>query len=456
MNKLILSFLLAVSTLTASAQKVYFIYLQTESEQPFYIRMNDKVQSSSASGYLILPKLLDSTYNIILGFPQNKWAEQNFTITMNRKDHGYLVKNFAEKGWGLFDLQTLEVQMSAKGNAKLGQQGDGGTKNVSAFTEILSKAANDPSLKERTIEPMAEEKKTEVAVQQEVKKTEPVTEKPFAVAEEATMVKKEQPVAAKKEEPEATKPVLTAEPVMEVKPGTAVTTPAIVAEPAIEKKEELKTEIKEEPAVITEEVKTVTTEEYKPSSVKKRSESSTTEGFGLVFIDSYVSGENDTIRLLIPNPKPIAQVAPTESPREEKKMLDIPVEIGKVEEKAPDTKTVVAEPQTTAAQVVLKTDSKTKCVDIATQDDFFKLRKVMAAAESEDLMISEAKKAFTVKCYVTFQVKNLGALFLTDEGKYKFFDTAYPHVSDPESFSILQAELKDEYYVNRFRAMLRN
>ncbi|MBL7749569.1 MAG: DUF4476 domain-containing protein, partial [Chitinophagaceae bacterium] len=212
----------------------------------------------------------------------------------------------------------------------------------------------------------------------------------------------------------------------------------------------------EEPAIITEEIKTVAAEEYKPSSVKKRSESSTTEGFGLVFIDSYVSGANDTIRLLIPNPKPVAQIAQTESPREEKKMLDIPVEIVKVEEKAPDTKTLVTESQTPSAQVVQEMDSKTKCVEVATQDDFFKLRKVMAAAESDDLMISEAKKAFSVKCYVTFQVKNLGALFLTDEGKYKFFDTAYPHVSDPESFSTLQAELKDEYYVNRFRAMLRN
>ncbi|MBL7746980.1 MAG: hypothetical protein JNM19_06105, partial [Chitinophagaceae bacterium] len=267
MNKLLLSFLLAVSALTASSQKVYFIYLQTESEQPFYIRMNDKVQSSSASGYLILSKLVDSTYNIILGFPQNKWPEQSFTITMNRKDHGYLVKNFAEKGWGLFDLQTLEVQMQAKGNAKLGQQGEGGTKDVSAFTEILSKAANDPSLKERTIEPTVEEKKIEVVVQQEVKKTEPVAEKPVPVTEEVAMVKKEQPETGKKEEPGATKPTQTAEPVIDMKPGTAVTTPAIVAEPTVEKKEQPKTEIKEEPAIITEEIKTVAAEEYKPSSV---------------------------------------------------------------------------------------------------------------------------------------------------------------------------------------------
>ena len=51
-------------------------------------------------------------------------------------------------------------------------------------------------------------------------------------------------------------------------------------------------------------------------------------------------------------------------------------------------------------------------------------------------------------------IKNLSTLFLNDDGKYKFFDAAYTHVSDPENFSSLAAELKDEYYINRFKAML--
>ena len=80
----------------------------------------------------------------------------------------------------------------------------------------------------------------------------------------------------------------------------------------------------------------------------------------------------------------------------------------------------------------------------------------MAAKETDDAMISEAKNYFKTKCFTSEQVKNLSALFLNDENKYKFFDAAYSYVSDADKFSALQSEIKDEYYINRFRAMLRN
>jgi hypothetical protein len=97
-----------------------------------------------------------------------------------------------------------------------------------------------------------------------------------------------------------------------------------------------------------------------------------------------------------------------------------------------------------------------KCTEVAAEADFFKLRKQMAAAENDDDMLIEAKKYFKLKCFTTAQIKNLSPLFLNDEGKYKFFDAAYSYAADAENFASLQAELKDEYYIKRFRAMLRN
>jgi hypothetical protein len=44
-------------------------------------------------------------------------------------------------------------------------------------------------------------------------------------------------------------------------------------------------------------------------------------------------------------------------------------------------------------------------------------------------------------------------LVLTSAGKYQFFDAAYLHVSDQENFSSLQSEIKDDYYLKRFRAL---
>ena len=48
-----------------------------------------------------------------------------------------------------------------------------------------------------------------------------------------------------------------------------------------------------------------------------------------------------------------------------------------------------------------------------------------------------------------------GHIVKTDDGKYKFFDAAYNYVSDRDNFPSLEAELKDQYYINRFKAMLR-
>src|SRR4030095_16068277 len=98
MNRFIccIGFLLLVSV--TFAQKVYFIYLETESHQPFFARINEKTFTSSPAGFLILSNLKDSSYTIKIGFPQNKWPEQQFSIPIRSKDRGFLVKNFGEKG----------------------------------------------------------------------------------------------------------------------------------------------------------------------------------------------------------------------------------------------------------------------------------------------------------------------------------------------------------------------
>jgi hypothetical protein len=78
----------------------------------------------------------------------------------------------------------------------------------------------------------------------------------------------------------------------------------------------------------------------------------------------------------------------------------------------------------------------------------------MAAAEGDDDMISQAKKYFKLKCFSVPQIKNLGALFLNDESKYNFFDAAYKYATDKTAFATLETELKDPYFINRFKAML--
>jgi hypothetical protein len=94
------------------------------------------------------------------------------------------------------------------------------------------------------------------------------------------------------------------------------------------------------------------------------------------------------------------------------------------------------------------------CKNSATEEDFLKTRKKMVAENNDEDMIKAAKKIFKTKCFTTEQIKNLSVLFLKDEGKYMFFDAAYPFASDSDLYPSLENQLTDNYYITRFRAMI--
>lgn len=462
----------------AQGQRSYFIYVQSESGLPFYVKFNNAVHSSAASGYLILSKLKDSTYTIKLGFPQDKFPEQEFTIVMGGQDHGLLLKNFGENDWGLFDLQSLNITKAAGNNtgADVAKTNTG-----SSFTEILSQATNDPALIEKPAPP--------------VKKEEPVkTDVTTAPAQESKPVAQETKIVVKEEK-------VVPEPEKKVEP-VVVTTPPTT---------EVKTETNV--AATTDKVSNTVAEDMAPlakSTIVKRSESSTTAGFGLLFLDTYEDGVLDTISLLIPPVKTVVveDVAPAKK-QEEKKFLDVveekkqdssslikptistnnevivkdPTPIVEPTTTAENKETVVPVPPTKQDSVMLEaTEEKqsrkkkkkfededvqapapevkpqfenTACTSAAGDNDFIALRKKMVAEETDDNMIDVAKKAMKSKCYTTQQIKNLSVLLLNDAAKYEFFDMAYKYVVDPSKFSTLQSEIKDEYYIKRFLAMLK-
>jgi hypothetical protein len=592
----------------ALAQKVYFVYLESESQQPFFAKLRDKTYTSSASGYLILSNLRDSSYIITIGFPADKWPEQRFTVPTRAKDRGFLLKNFGEKGWGLFDLQTLSIQMS-EGQPK-GRAGSINQGGVSAFTALLSKAANDPSLLESPA--LAKNENKLVIVQQAAKKEDVITGKEQPASNEIVTAQtrkevpdsqkglpasntvainqskkvdanaqkeqpatneitndqtkkevgdnqkgqpamnavavnqtkkedantpKEQPATnsiatdqtknefpdsqkgkpaantiatdqAKKVVPDSQKgepapntiaidqtkkgaantqkeqpdsntiaadqtkkevadsqkghPVSTAVVVdqtkkvdssaemakatekntnatkigeQEKKPESGVTTnpekadKSTVAIAVNEKKEQVSS-----PVTTTEVAKkTASPEKYKRSLVTKKSESSTTDGFGLVFIDQFSDDQKDTIEIFIPNPK--EELVKKNDPAPPSRKF---LEIGNEEKSVAQVNPV----------------SNKSCSAVATDKDFFNLRKKMAALVTDDAMINESRKSFKSKCYTTEQIKNLGSLFLKESGKFQFYEAAYPFSSDQGNFVALQSDFKDNYFIYRFKKLV--
>jgi len=427
---------LFLASVSLKAQKVYFIYLQTDNQQPFYVRMGEKVYNSTPSGYLILSNLRDSNYSVNIGIQGSQVPDQPYTLTVNKKDQGFLIKNFGDKGWGLFNLTTMATIMPVAKSVNGVQSVKTEKREDNEFTNLLAKVADDSTIKEKPIIEKPVEQKADAAVSNTEKKEEVKEAVPSSQAEIKNGIPSSQseikngiivaPVVIKEDSK-----IDDQESKNMAKIKEDSITAAKTKEDELLKQEELRKQdsIEKAKALVITEV------EYKRSVVKLKSESSTTTGIGLVFLDILSDQATDTIRLLIP--PDIKKTTPVQSNQEEKKFLDIPPvdSVGKETSKA--------------------TIKSNNCKSVAVEDDFFKLRKKMAGQNNDDAMISEAKKTFKTKCFSTTQVRNLSALFLTDESKYKFFDSAYQYVSDLENFSTLQSTLKDEYFVNRFKAMIR-
>src|ERR1700755_1624664 len=104
-------FFLCVNCFVLKAQQKHFIYVQSEDKQPFAVVLGGKVFSSSDYGYVIIPKLADSTYKFTVSFPMNKYPDQYFTCTVNKKDVGYTLKS-SNGEWALQNMQTQKLIMT--------------------------------------------------------------------------------------------------------------------------------------------------------------------------------------------------------------------------------------------------------------------------------------------------------------------------------------------------------
>lgn len=404
---------LALFSIQAKSQLNHFIYLQTDNQQPFYIKYNSRIISSSATGYLILSKLKDGVIDFAVGFPKSDQQEQQFRYTIDKADKGFLLKNFSDKGWGLYDLQTSAiVYASAKAVSTNTTTGSTVTPANDPFSNMLSKVTQDSTVKT------------------------------------VTVVKEPKPVIVDTPKPKKTD-VVVAQPAKDT----------IVAKP------EVKQEKVAEPPVVTEPEWTAPAK----STVKQLRKFESREGADFVFEVNESNGIKDTIRLFIERDtllNPVAAPVLVDTPKPDVVKKDTVAAVQQppvqqpvvkkeevVEKKEPVAPPAVAEPAQKKETASLPNSN---CKNFATEDDLIKLRRRMASQRKDEQLVDEAKKVFRSKCFTTSQLRNLSALFLTDEGRYRFFDAALPYVTDYGNFKSLGETINDEYYKRRFIALLPN
>ncbi|HEX8356305.1 MAG TPA: hypothetical protein VF610_02790, partial [Segetibacter sp.] len=364
--------------LLSLAQEKHFIFIQSDNSQPFYVSLNGKLLSSTASGYIIIPKLTDGDYDFSIGFAQNAFPEQSFQCVINKKDLGFNLKNFGDKGWGLFNLQSLNVTMATTGNSN----------NV-------AKAISESSVAKETTEPVISFDRKKEAPSVEPEKTRLVdTAINLLTAKDDGETLKQQDSGKIAKTKTVTNNSVTAQEVLD-KPAPQQTAPA--------------------------------------SGVEKVSEVTSSEGVQLSFSEK--NGKNtDTIQVIIPSapsaaanaksevvPSPVTSSRATVEPvsgstakkakeaKGEVKFLDVdlnPTKKGETQDKN--------QKQDNEALLV-----NSNCKNIASDEDYAKLRKKMAMETSDEKMISEAKKVYRNRCFTTSQIKSLSTLFLSDEGRFK-------------------------------------
>lgn len=452
LRRMFLLVFIMTGALMARAQDNYYVYLQTENNQPFYARIDKKVVSSTTSGYLILPKLKEGKYDITIGFPKNDF-EESFSININDRSEGYLIKNLGEKGWLLFNMQTLALL----------------NPNTSKTTS------------------------TAAAVNTDVKE-DPFSKMLASVLKDSSLLKKNTPVEVPAVEPPVIKenPLENAASENNVVPVSAeksiFSDSLLLANrqaDSLKDKMEVKSEITYNPEITGE------------SSLVKILGVRGREGSEMIYVDKGKS-TSDTIRVFIPKEsaavdsektsqdvvktpvvkEPDFTITPTviTPVKEENKETVLPVK-----EEIKNKPAVITDEETRkpVSQVfIIRDDSLPKeknndeepslillpsastittnsdCKDLANNNDFLKIRKRMAAEKGNDEMVLAAKRFFKTKCFSTEQIRNLSFLFLNDEGRYMFFDAAYAYTSDSERYSTLVAQLSDEYYINRFKALI--
>lgn len=371
-----LFFLFCILAETLSGQQTRFIYIQTENNQPFYVKLDKQILRSSGYGYMIIGQLTDSTYTISTGFPREEWSEQNITIAIKGTDAGYLLKNFGDKGWGLVNLQNTQLIMADKKVEK--EKIVEAESTGDAFSIILAAVVNDPTIAQRIV----------------------------AKSETLQVI---QASEAQKEQKQSIKEAA-------VLPKTEIT--------------RLKYDV-------------------------------TADGVNILYVD-FVNNVADTVHVFVPAVRS-GTVEDTKTGTEGTKAIQV-----KNEDKKNDSKFIDMElenpnqkPDSSKIPALVITEKNAKelginpnCKNFASRDDFLNLRKQMIAIEGYDDMINAARKKFKDNCFTTEQIKNLGSLFLKDEGKYKFYTAAYPYVSDSNNFNTLEKQLSDNYFITKFKAML--
>ena len=516
MSKIGLVILLILMAGRNYAQQNYFVLIQADNNQPFYVRLENKSISSSAQGHLILSQLKEGTYTITIGFPKKLFPEQQFSISLLKKDLEFQLKDLGEKGWGLFNPQTLELKMPEEKKEDQLPHHLEGVKKDDAFSRLMAGVVSDTAVMyntyalEATLRDSPAVSKAVVAdtassFPQGIAATGassaagaadtpgtsgiPASGTPATAGISASGL----PVGTSSDSgaaPAAVKDtsalaVNGASGAGTLKTATRLDT-AYYETPLFSRDSARLNPTKKDSSAFTLADSAVSVPPatpgsaaaaskpasasplYRPGPVVKLSERKTSKGLRLVYADRQKGQKADTIVVIIPldtTARLTQRTTATGSSVSSPAGSDTSTTTGAYRPiTSPNGSEITTAKTSPAANSLFRSDTSQKktparlpfinsdCRNFATDYDVDRLRVKMLESAKEEDRILVARKIFKTKCFTTRQIKALCEVFASDGQKFKFLETAYPFVSD-EHFKELADLLADPVYNSKFKTM---
>jgi hypothetical protein len=461
----------------------YFVLIQADNGQAFYIRLDSQLQSSSPAGHLILARLKDSAYAITVGFPGQTYPEQRYLLNIHQKDWALRLTR-QDSRWGLFDNQGQPIATVTDSTATEKPLLTG-MKKDDAFSQLMAAIVRDTAVMYNTYAAAPPDSTQPVALTPVGASAPTPTSGPAA----ARAVHDTSALAPTSIIPDSSVSLISSPPaVFATAPTPNIRDSSGPARSPIDT-------LLSRPAPLL----STTTDPSIPSAptgVIKLSEHRSTQFLSLVYADHPADRKTDTIDVVIPVDSQTATMTLPQSTdtshssiTRRPRFTDTSHATAIRHSLSPDTShssitrrprftdtshaTAIRHPQSpdtprSTSGHALKSDSpnlattssrksslpfvNSDCHAFGTDYDVDKLRVRMLSAGKDDDRIQAAYKVFKTKCFTTKQVRALTEVFTTDAAKFKFLATAYPFVSDG-AFPELVNLLSDPVYTGRFRTM---
>lgn len=468
------------SAVQLSAQDRYFLCIQTEDKQPFYVRISNKTWSSSNVGNLVVPGLGDSTYQVSVGFPLNKYPEQDFLVTFNRKDLGFTLKPAGDQNFTLVNWNNGE-RLSPRASQAIEVNWYGERKKDDAFASLMAAVVNDSAvLYVASVKDLPGKQEVFANASPGPGSTTMIKDSAFAVVADSAAIAANaigaivDSAPALHSGPDTLKGALAMN-AKNVMVDTAVVKVDSAVAITVEPKDPTNTAngltAVKDPAVAVEAGPILVYKAPRPA-VTLVKDYILPKGRSMLFTDSSAAGI-DTISVIIDagpdstgnfaaeqtisQPAQIAQTKSNSAPDTAMKAVantpetPAPVNATNAETAAVKNETA-AEPEPEKKKMVM---INSDCSNFATDNDIDKLRVKILDEPTLDSKLAATRKLFKSKCIYTRQIRALSELFMNDEAQYRFFEQCYPFTADTSEFRSLLSLLTEETYIARFKTLVR-